>query len=223
MKVNIYCDESRQSQSRYMLIGGIWIPQAIESVVVHDCLSFRQATGMTRELKWTKVSRAKLAEYKQFVDIFFAYPDVHLRCIVIDTHKLDYHTYHQGGRELGFYKFYYLLLSRNIKRGNTYYIYTDVRQNRESHRLTDLKTYINQYMRGSIVKAVEARSSKVSNPIQMADILIGAVGYQLEGYDTSPVKVEMARYIAQKAGLTDLTKATPKSRKDFNLWHLRLK
>jgi len=35
--------------------------------------------------------------------------------------------------------------------------------------------------------------------------------------------VEMAQYIARKAGLTDLTKATPKSRKDFNLWHLRLK
>ncbi|MBA3647412.1 MAG: DUF3800 domain-containing protein [Chitinophagales bacterium] len=87
----IYCDESRQSKDRYMVLGGIImnkgdIPQFNETMK-----KFRAEENMNAELKWSKVSSQKLNEYKRFVDYFFALnntDNIHFHSIIIDNHQV---------------------------------------------------------------------------------------------------------------------------------------
>ena len=75
--------------------------------------TWRQSTNMRGELKWVKVSRAKLDNYKSAVDLFFEEAKkhrMHFKVAVFPTQEIDYATYHKGSQDLGFYKFYYQFL-----------------------------------------------------------------------------------------------------------------
>jgi len=84
-RFSLYCDESRIHSARYMLIGGLWLPQELEETLRADLRGVREASNMTAEFKWTKVSQSKLDGYRAWVDCFFKNPAVDFRSIVIDT------------------------------------------------------------------------------------------------------------------------------------------
>ena len=237
----IYVDESRITKGcRFQLFGSLWVPRDYQD-------SFREAfwnlwdeqfPSRRSELKWTKVSRSKLDTYKKFVDLFAKSPKVSFRCVILDTHAIDYQTYHEGDEELGFYKFIYFFLSRNIEKD---YEYGDIRDpyqavldrrrkedEAEVGRLTDLKSVLNNRLRTScayieqpVVRNVEADDSKKAPEIQMADLLMGAVGYSWEGFDTSPHKVELRQYMESTFG-HQLDQRTPFLSEKINIWYFRL-
>ncbi len=55
--LHIYCDESRQTADRYMVIGGIIAQRENETSFAEAMKLFRQGQNMHAELKWTKVSK----------------------------------------------------------------------------------------------------------------------------------------------------------------------
>lgn len=61
--LHIYCDESRQTADRYMVIGGLITERKNEAAFLQAMQLFRQSYNMHSELKWTKVSNQKLKEY----------------------------------------------------------------------------------------------------------------------------------------------------------------
>lgn len=209
--INIYCDESRQSGHRYMVLGGIWIPKDSEIEFSDLCHKFRSQEPhlLTAFLKWGKATSKKfLPHYKQFADIFFSYKRMHFNSMIIDTHKVDYAKYHEGDRELAFYKFYFFLISRNINPQRRYLVILDRRNNRGKNRLQTLKYKLNSYFQSrgladdEVVVDVQARDSRLYNQLQMADIFIGYLGYKKEGYQTSEAKVELSQHIsARRLGL----------------------
>lgn len=225
----IYCDESRTSQSRWMVIGGIWIPVDVETAFEKACYDFRlkDTRSIHAFFKWTKASNSMSKLYKGFVDIFFKFPEVYFKCILVDTHKVNY-ALHKGEKELAFYKFYYELLSRSVNYKERYLVLTDRRNNEKTGRLNDLKNTVNNYCRKQsgisedIIRNIEPRESRNYNILQMVDIFIGAIGYQYEEYTTSPVKLEIVKYIARKAFNKDRFVSTTKNFKKFNIWQIEL-
>jgi len=221
--INVYCDESRQSGHRYMVLGGIWIAQEKEIEFNNLCHKFRsqEAHLLSSFLKWGKAtSKNFLKLYKQFVDIFFSYPHIKFNAIVIDAHQLDYEKYHQGDKELAFYKFYFLLLSRNMDYRSKHLILLDRRNNKKSGRLLTLKSRLNGYFynikqaKHNVAVTVEARDSRLYNQLQLADIFIGYLGYKKDGYTTSPAKLELAKHITYRR-----TELLPKIKwGKFNVW-----
>ena len=166
-----------------------------------------------------------LPVYQEFVDIFFAHPAAAFRCLVVDTHKIDYKTSHDNDRELGFYTFYYYALARSLDPAHRYLVFTDERNNRSPNRLSDLRANINQHwrgrgVRGNIVRNVEPRVSKESDLLQIVDVLLGAVGYDVEEYDTSPARLSLVRHIAERAGATTLREHTEAGGR-FSVWRFR--
>jgi hypothetical protein len=71
------------------------------------------------------------------------------------------------------------------------------------------------------------RDSKKTDIIQIADIILGAIGFQKNGYDllsgSKPSKKELCEYIAQKAGLKNLVENTPFHNERFTIWNFQLK
>src|SRR5436190_4323615 len=109
----IFCDESRPNCDRYMVIGGIIVPQVSLKAVNARLLEIRDEKGVHAEIKWGKVSKSWLPRYKSILDYFFERNKkdrIHFHCMIFDTHKIDHRVFSNGDDELGFYKFYYQLL-----------------------------------------------------------------------------------------------------------------
>ncbi|ABP66629.1 hypothetical protein Csac_1015 [Caldicellulosiruptor saccharolyticus DSM 8903] len=235
--IHIYCDESSQNKNRYMIIGGLWVLYENLKEIEETIKQYRTQHNMYSELKWGKVSKGKLVEYKKLVDIIFKFigeKKMAYRCIVVDLSLMDNKKYNKGDEELGFYKMYYQLLLHYINPNYRYIIYPDDRKNSYKYRLQSLQIILNRGLRKKhkldmdIVRHIEARKSHEVDLIQATDILTGAIGFHWNDMDkkegASSAKKELALYIAQKAGL-----ATLKSyhRKDcsmhFHIWYCDFK
>ncbi|MFX4827900.1 DUF3800 domain-containing protein, partial [Acinetobacter baumannii] len=70
------------------------------------------------------------------------------------------------------------------------------------------------------------RDSKKTIPLQVTDILIGAIAYQLNGHDqadnANPAKVALAKHIMKRAGIADIKKGTARAGK-FTVWPRQLR
>jgi len=237
---HIYCDESRQSEHRFMVLGGLVIRATNVPNFNATMAKYRAETNMHAELKWTKVSPQKLPEYKRFIDYFFALNNanqVHFHTLLIDNHQVDHKRFSGGDKELGFYKFYYQLLLHAFGRrygqkeqGHRLVVHLDHRNS--SYSLDTLKKVLNKGMGkkfqvpGNPFVSVESRDSKKEDLIQIADLLLGAVGFQKNGLhllaESKRAKVDLAAYIAAQAGLSDLIVDTQRSNHRFSIWNFRL-
>ncbi|MBI3912527.1 MAG: DUF3800 domain-containing protein [Armatimonadetes bacterium] len=224
-RIHVYADESRTQGERYMLIGGLWVPADAEPDLRTEIARLRSTANLTAELKWGKVSQGKLQAYRDFLDIFFRQQDTSFHCIVVDTMLLDHSVFSRSDAELGFYKFYFQLISRKLVAGNDYLVFTDQRHDRKANRLATLRICTNRWWAkhkipgAEPVRALEARDSKREDLIQMADVLLGAVGYAWNQYDSSPARVTLINHIVSRLGLLSLRAPTPPSARKFNIWH----
>ncbi len=205
----------------------LFIPrEEAETALLSDCVRLREKHHWgSGEFKWEKVSKKKLHVYKEFVDIFFAHRTAEFRCLAVDQQKINYKVYHHGDKETAFYEFYFQAISRNLNLEHEYIVYTDNRTNRQPERLVDMKAKINYHWltkgaKDNIVRSIEARESKESNQVQLADVLLGAVGYDLEERAESPAKVELVKHIAERIGCERLCDHRGRET-SFNIWRFR--
>lgn len=223
-----YCDESRQRQHKYMLIGSLWIGEAARDDYARRCAEFRGRPGYADAcLKWTKVSNRKLQAYKELMDLFFA-ADVRFKCILVESSKVDYARFHHGDKELGFYKFYYLLVSRTVAFNEDYVIVTHRLSTRERTRLRDLQSAINNWCNLKAgrtvfpIRSIDAATAHGCDALQLVDVLMGAIGYQWNACDTKPdasaAKKELCAYIAAKLGRRSLQYASGPGERKVNVW-----
>ncbi len=234
---HVYCDESRQTKDRYMVFGAIIIPFRRIDDFEKAMTLWRDSQNMKAELKWTKVSDAKLREYKSLVDLFFALAGnntLHFRSVVFDTSQIDYKKYHKGDKELGFYKFFYQFLLHNFgpyARSNADRILIFFDQRNTKYKLGSLYSILNNGIKRkygltvNIVRKIQAVKSHECNIIQVADVLMGAIGYQNNDCHLRKgarrAKIELAEYIADKADLLSLKDSTPRKMRHFGIWRFR--
>lgn len=239
MKYYIFADESSTTQSRFMLIGGIWVDEPTFNLVNEECKNFKKENDWQplTKLNWKNISKQTLAQYKKFIDIFFKY-NLYFQCIILDRKTVNLKLNEEHDAELGFYKFYYLLLRNCSNKKHQYYIYLDRRNNRCPNRLNDMKTFLQKprkrqtllndiFMeKGLDIKTIEFVNSESYNLIQFTDLLMGAIGYHYNkrhlNLGASEHKSEFAMYIAKKINRTDLIFETDKKGyKNLNLWKFK--
>jgi hypothetical protein len=236
----IFVDESRISKERFQLFGSLWLPRERQEAFRQSFWGLWDNEFPTRnsELKWTKVSKGKLESYQQFIELFASFPQTDFRCVVLDTHTVDYQQYHDGDKELRFYKFLYFFLSRNIEKDyrfrgecSFYQIFLDRRRKEddiEVGHLGDLKRILNNRLddtcigvQSPAVRNVEAVDSRLSPEVQIVDVLLGAIGYAWEGFQTSDAKLALIHFIEETFGLK-LDVPTPYLSEKINIWKFRL-
>ena len=233
--LNVYVDESCQNAHRFMVLGGICI-SGEDAVEVHGALTeLREQYQLFGELRWTKVSVSKYSAYQAFVDKFFdfaAEDKIHFHSLIVDTSGLDNKKYNLGNREIGFSKFIYQLL---IKFGRLYgeplNCYLDNRTTQQE--LGELRDILNNGIAKSRgihtrpYRLVQFRKSKECDPLQITDLLLGAVSSRKNGHhrrpDCNPAKKQLGEYIMTKAGIRSLGQSTPLSARRFTVWNFRLR
>ncbi|MER3125623.1 DUF3800 domain-containing protein [Bacillus pumilus] len=222
--IEIYCDESRpdalsrQNKDQYMIIGGVLIDKEKRNNFKRKVKRLQSEHEVFGEIKWRNVSPSKINFYLELVDLFFS-ESIRFKCIVVDTNKVKVDVYHNNDNELGFYKFYYQLLVTWFEQTQHYWIYLDHKKNKEVDRLQILNSVLNNAS-FSYIEKVQAIESRHSLMVQLADVLIGAVGYKYHNYNTSSAKLEVIERIEQH--LEHPIRKTFKSAHKFNVFEIRL-
>lgn len=223
----VYCDESRHDtgpEAGYMAIGSLWIPRDQKPLINNALKQLRREVGLLGEMKWSKVSNKKFESYCRIVDFFFDQQEMDFRVIVVDHSRVDYDNYHDGDRELGFYKFYYQALVKWINPNDKYLILLDFKQNRGADRYGELRRVIeNTFLGADIISDLTVIDSSESSLAQLTDILTGAVAATWSGFEGESPKKKLSDYIAKKLCVTSLRFRSPNpSRQKFNVFAIRL-
>jgi len=220
--IHVYTDESWTARANYKLLGGVWIEKSNEADLRANLAAFRRESGISGEFKWGKVSKRKLPEYRAFVDLFFS-SKAAFHCIVLPCDVLDWKTYH-GSEEMGFWKFYFQLLSRKMCAGNTYHMRLDQRSSRSlAGELDELKQILNNWWvkkhpgEPRCVRSVEARDSKKDCIVQLADVLLGAAAAKWNKSCKAQAKLELIAHIEAHTG-RPLNASTWPGEPKFNVW-----
>ena len=228
MDVEIYCDESRQelfgsseppSSGQYVLIGGLWIEAHQRETLKSRIHERRGARDVRGEFKWGRVSPSRVEFYKDLVDLFFDAQAMHFRCLALPADELDAVQFHDGDNELMFYKFYYQLLHPWILDFNTYKVFVDLKTNRVRQRLAKLRRVLQNSNRFAEIVGVQALPSHEVDLLQLADLLIGAVGYHFHGTASSAAKRAIVSKITERLGHP--IGPTPRSVQKFNVFRWR--
>jgi hypothetical protein len=236
MRHEIYIDESCQNGHKFMVLGGVVIEQPNMNAITRSLTEIREQRGLDREIKWGKISGAKLECYKSYLDVFFDYMNngqITFHSVLIDCSQLNHSKYNDGNHEIGFSKFTYQLLLRIGKECRTYesiHAYLDNRNSNQS--LDELRSILNSgiakrhQLTHKPFKRVQYVDSKNCDFVQLVDLFIGAIGYQSNGKDlvngASQHRIALIQYISSKAKLRRLDEGTAYGKQGFTIWKMRL-
>jgi hypothetical protein len=219
---NIYCDESchlENDKASVMVLGCVWslasktreISRKIREIKCKDNISSHF------EIKWTKVSEAKVNFYVDLVDYFFDDNDLHFRGVLIpDKSVLDHKAFEQT-HDSWYYKMLFVMLEPIINPLHRYRIYMDIKDTRSEQKrqlLEDVLRNSRCDSVGQIIEKVQQIRSHESEILQLADLLLGAVGYHhrnqvgdLKKRNGNSGKLKVVRRIQRRSGksLSDTT------------------
>jgi hypothetical protein len=223
--IHVYCDESchlENDQSNAMVVGAIWCNASHRTSLSRKVKELKKTFGLAPhfEIKWVKVSPAKLDFYIALLDLFFDEPMLHFRGLVVpDKNLLDHEKFRQSHDEF-YYKMWYLLLNPLINSTNQYRIFLDIKDTRgqtKVQKLHDILCSANNDGRRQVVQSIELVHSHDVILLQLADLLIGAMGYTHRELTTSSAKQALVTHIRQRSGLR-LKYSSAKQAEKFNLF-----
>lgn len=224
---SFYCDESchlERDHKSAMALGAIFLPTS-EVARVSAAIRVIKADHGIRpgfEAKWTAVSGAQLDFYRALVAFFFADPDLRFRGLIArDKDRTvfdDAHTHDDW-----YYKMYYQLLSKVTAPPRHSRIYLDIKDSRggpKSARLHGvLANAVHDFDHEYIERVQIVRSDEVA-PMQITDLLTGAIGAAVRGETRSEAKLAIIEDIRRLSGLSLLVNTPPGAGK-MNIFHWR--
>lgn len=205
---NIYCDESchlEHDSLPVMVLGAAWCPLNKAHEIAEHIREIKARHGLANgfEVKWTKVSPAKQDFYMEVLDYFFQETDLHFRALVVaDKSKLEHEAHHQD-HDTWYYKMYFNMLKTLLGPHDKFRIYLDVKDTRSAEKIRKLHDVLcnNMYdFDKRIITSVQTVRSHEVEQIQLADLLIGAVGYANRGLETNSAKVALVKRMQERSG-----------------------
>ena len=229
---NVYCDESchlENDNQKYMVLGGIKSSKVNRTRIVNEINNIKEKYNISvfTEIKWNKVSNSKLEYYKELVKYFFENNDLMFRAIVIDKSQINHKKYNQTHDEW-YYKMYYQLLLNLVEPKQENNIYLDIKDTKSEKKIRELSKFLKLKLidyEVETIKKIQSINSQESVILQLADLLIGAIGYKNRKVYVedcaSLAKTELMDYITTLSGYS-LTKNTLQSEKKFNIFCIDL-
>ncbi|MBD3672768.1 MAG: DUF3800 domain-containing protein [Planctomycetaceae bacterium] len=196
---NVYLDESCHLEKdgiAPMVLGSVWCPLNKTGQISKRIQEIKSKNRVPHdfEVKWTKVSPGGLELYSELIDYFFDDDDLHFRGVVIpDKSMLDHEQYNQNHHDW-YYKMCFTLLEPIIDPDAHYRIYLDIKDTHSHQKGLKLREVLSNSrfdFGQQIVKRVQPIRSEESPILQIADLLIGAIGYKARNLQTSLAKLTL--------------------------------
>ena len=218
---NIYCDESchlENDHQKSMVIGAVWCRLEKRREIAVHLRELKQKHGLSAdfEVKWTKVSLAKIEFYLDYFDYFFDNDNLHFRAVAIpDKSKLNHAAFGQD-HDQWYYKMFFVLLKHIFIPENTYRIYLDIKDTRSQQKVDKLHDVLcNNFLdfNKEIIARVQHVRSHETEVLQVTDILIGALSYLHRDYTTSKAKLLLIERFRKRSGHSLLQTTLPRENK----------
>lgn len=222
---NIYCDESchlENDHQKVMVLGAIWCPIE-EKQIISNCIrdiKTKYSLKPSFEIKWTKVSPARLDFYIELIDYFFDADDLHFRALIVPNKSFLDHSAFGHDHDEWYYKMYFDMLKVIFEPESHYRIYLDIKDTRGGAKIKKLHEVLcnNVYdFSREIIERIQLVRSEEINLLQIADLLIGAISYRNRGLLNSSAKLKLIDRMRKRSGY-DLNRTTLLREKKVNLF-----
>lgn len=208
--INIYCDESCHLENdgkQVMTLGAVWCPVERRREISNRLRELKQKHGIPQstEIKWQKVSPAKVGFYSDWIDYFFDDDDLHFRSIVIPDKSLLRHEDFGQTHDTWYYKMLFTLISVLLKPETKHCVYIDYKDTQSGPKASKLHHVLRNAAYDfdrNIIERVQPVNSSESELLQLCDLLIGAVGYTNRGLSTSSAKLRLVHCIIERSRLS---------------------
>lgn len=218
---NVYCDESchlEHDGQKAMVLGAIWCSlDKIREIAVR-LREIKQKHNMAAnfEVKWVKVSPAKLALYLDLVDYFFDDDDLHFRALIVpDKSKLRHDAIPGQNHDTWYYKMYFDMLKVIFRPDARYRVYLDIKHTRGAEKTAKLHEVLcnNMYdFSREVIERLQLVHSYEIEQLQLADLIIGAISYLNRNLQGNTAKQSLVARIQERSGYS-LAKTTLLRRK----------
>lgn len=223
---NIYCDESchlEHDHQKVMVLGALWCPKDKTHEITERIRDQKAKHKLPAdfEIKWTKVSPAKLAFYLDVIDYFFDDDDLHMRALVAPKAGLKHDAFPGQDHDVWYYKMLFTLLSPLLNPKDRYRIYLDLKDTQNAKKATKLREVLcndrYDFDRHLIEWVQPVRSHEVEQ-LQLCDLLIGALGYVNRGLSQNTAKLALINRIRERSRYS-LVRSTLLSERKCNIFH----
>lgn len=224
---NIYCDESCHLPNdgmQTMVLGATSCPLDKTKEIAKRLREIKTKHGLhpNFEIKWGKVSNAKLQFYLDIVDYFFDDDDFIFRCVIIDKSTINHQKYDQIHDDW-YYKMMFLLLKNIIRPNAKSFIYLDKKDTQSGKKVQKLHEVLcsSQYdFQQERIKRVQIVESHHVEQMQVADLLLGALCYFNRKLQGNQAKNTIINRIKERSGY-QLNASTLPSEFKFNIFYWR--
>ncbi len=207
---NVYCDESchlEKDQQKAMILGAVWCPLERAREIAVRIREIKTAHGLPPkfEIKWVKVSPAKVRFYMDIVDYFFDDDDLHFRALIVPDKSILRHDEFTQTHDEWYYKMYFDMLKVILYPEARYRIYIDYKDTQGAAKIAKLHDVLcnNMYdFSREIIENVQLVRSHEIEILQLADLLIGAISYVNRDLFASPAKSQLVDRIQERSGYT---------------------
>lgn len=205
--VNIYCDESchlEHDHQRVMVLGALWCQRELVHAASERIRDLKKRHGLSPqyEIKWTKVSAAKVDFFLDLVDYFFDDDNLHFRALVVPDKTLLRHEEFGQTHDEWYYKMYFNLLKAIIEPQHRFHIYLDLKDTKGKAKVAKLHQVLaNAHYDFSrqIVERIQTIRSHEVELLQLADLLIGAVSYANRGLSSNSGKSAVVQRMRKRS------------------------
>ena len=184
-----------------MAFGCIWCSSEAVRRLSTELAAIKEKHHARGEIKWTKVSPAKLDFYQALVDWFGKEDAIHFRSLVVlHKERLDHDAFNQGSHDTFYYKMYFSLLSKILSPDSCYAIYLDIKDTRSRFTIRKLREVLcnDKFdFTHSMIERIQNIRSEESALMQLADFLLGAVVYRNRGLKGSASKLSIVKSIEE--------------------------
>ena len=222
---NIYCDESchlMHNTGKAMVFGALWCPIEKRHDIFKRIREIKQEFGFKDgfEIKWNKVSPAKVDFYQRIIDYFFDDDDLHFRALVVpDKTILDHNAFNQD-HDTFYFKMYFDLLKVILSPDCSYNIYLDIKDTRSQQKVDELRNVLRNShydYHDQIIKKIQQVQSHEIELLQITDLLTGAIAYLHRGLNESAAKLKLIARIKNRSGYS-LLKSTLYKEEKMNIF-----
>ena len=157
-----------------MLLGYTSIAYPQLRIAKNEIKAIKSKYNYLEELKWTNVHDATYKVYAELIDWFFM-NDIEFRAVVVDKSQIDESRPEYTFNDF-YFRMYFQLLHTRVDFQNTYNVYMDIKDTCSSEKLETLKKIMSY---NSAIGKFQFIRSHESVFIQLADVLMGAINYNL--------------------------------------------
>jgi len=221
---NIYCDESchlENDQQQVMLLGAVWCSKDVSRTIAKQINAIKKKHGLSPsfEIKWTKVSPAKINFYMDVLSYFFEESGLFFRALIVPDKTELRHDAFNHDHDTWYYKMYFNMIKTILTPHDHYRIYLDIKDSKSGEKVAKLHDVLcnNAYdFKRQIIERVQTVRSHEIEQLQLADLLIGCVLAANRNGELSGAKKALMERMRQLSGY-NLTNTTLIWEKKVNL------